>query len=553
MKKVLCILLAILAVFALAAAGGYGYAWYRSNHIFVDGQAYSIHATSLDLREEDITMEHYDEVHAQLPNCEILWMVPFQGGSYSSDSQSLSVTTLTQEDVDILLEYFPNLTKLDASGCGEYALLSDFQQQRPQCQVVYQVDLGGVSVELDETELTLEIGDYDYDTLMENLVYLPQVSAITLRTPELSTEQIEQLRAAYEQIDIRCTVALLGVEYDTDTTELDLSALTAEEVAETAEKLAMLPALTAVELVDANGESALSKEDVKTLMAAAPDAVFHYSFDFFGTTVSTDDEEIILTNQSIGDDNEDEVRLALDLLKNCQRLVLDNCKLSNEVLAQIREDYREQTKVVWRVWYGDGSSLTDVEVVRVTYDLDNDNSHDLVYCEDVVYMDIGHNEWLKDISFVSGMPNLEVIIISGSLVEDLTPFESCKKLRILEAAFCEQITDLSPLASCESLEMLNIGNTHVTDLSPLDDLELTHLMARVYPSGVCRISTQEQERFIEVHPDCWSSFSGAQPYGSGWRYDDEDNQLEWYTEAAKQFRYPNSPNNTGWYLITDDE
>lgn len=35
------------------------------------------------------------------------------------------------------------------------------------------------------------------------------------------------------------------------------------------------------------------------------------------------------------------------------------------------------------------------------------------YCEGVKYMDIGHNEYLTDLSFVSGMPNLEVMIASG--------------------------------------------------------------------------------------------------------------------------------------------
>ena len=37
MKKFLCTVLVILLVFALSAAGGYGYAWYRCNHVFVAG------------------------------------------------------------------------------------------------------------------------------------------------------------------------------------------------------------------------------------------------------------------------------------------------------------------------------------------------------------------------------------------------------------------------------------------------------------------------------------------------------------------------------------
>ena len=70
MKKVLCVVLVILLVFALAAAGGYGYAWYRSNHIFVEDAVYPIDAQSLDLRGQDISFDHYNAVHSQLPNCE---------------------------------------------------------------------------------------------------------------------------------------------------------------------------------------------------------------------------------------------------------------------------------------------------------------------------------------------------------------------------------------------------------------------------------------------------------------------------------------------------
>ena len=554
-KRIVTILLVIVLILALIVAGAIGYLWYRDNHIFVDGKAYSIHAQSLDLREEDISFAHYDAVHSQLPNCEILWNVPFQNGKYSSDSDSLTVSSLTGEDVEILLNYFPRLSKLEATGCRDYTVLEDFQAQRPGCQVVYQVDLGGESFAPDTAELVLENGDYTYDTLMENLPHLPKVTSILLKMPELSLEQVDALKEAYGEIDITCTVELLGKEYDTQTTELDLSAMESGDVARTAEKLAMLPNLESVELMDSEGNSALTKEDVKTLMDAAPEVVFHYSFDFFGTTISTADTEVEIKNQSIGDENEAQVRQALDILPNCTRFVLDNCKLSNEVMAQIRDDYRGRTKVVWRVYFGQGSSLTDVELMRVVGDLYDSNCSDLIYCEDVVCIDLGHNEWLTETSFISGMVNLEYCIISGAPIEDLTPFSNCKKLKFLEIAFCEYVYDATPLAECESLEMLNISNTHITDLTPLDDLPLTHFCAKMNPGGVSRVSSDEQARFKEQHPDCWSTFNeDSQPYGKGWRYDEDGlTPLPYYQQIRDWLLYdiyPRTPNHTGWYFDT---
>ena len=70
-KTVVTVLVVVVLVLALLAAGVVGFMWYRDTHIFVDGTAYPIDAQSLDLREEDISVVHYDAIHSQLPNCEI--------------------------------------------------------------------------------------------------------------------------------------------------------------------------------------------------------------------------------------------------------------------------------------------------------------------------------------------------------------------------------------------------------------------------------------------------------------------------------------------------
>ncbi len=550
-KTIVTILVVVLIVLALAVAGFVGLTWYRDNHVFVGKTPYPIHAESLDLREEDISFDHYDSLHAQLPECYVLWNVPFQGRKIQSDTKGLAVSALTQEDVDILLAYFPFLEQVDAATSTDYSLLETLKAAKPELEVLYTVALGGGAYPPDTRELTLTAEDYQYDTLLENLKHLPQVTAMKLRMPTITPEQVETIRTAYPEIAITCTAELLGQEYDTETTDLDLTALTSAGVAEVAQKLVLLPELTHVRL-----SSELTKADVKTLMEAAPGVVFDYSFDFYGTTISTADEEVIIKNQKIGDENEAEVRLTLDLLTNCQRFVLDNCKLSDEVMEKIREDYRGRTKVVWRVWFGaGGTSLTDAEIVRAVYDLVDDNCHDLVYLEDARYMDIGHNEWLDACDFVSGMKSLEYVILSGAPIKSLEPFRNCKNLKFLEVAFCEYLEDASPLAECTNLQMLNISNTHILDLSPLDNLPLTNLVARMWTTtGVnSRISVEEQNRFMAANPDCQSYFSDKlNPYGKGWRYDEDGiTPLPDYAKLRRVFRYdkdPAIPNQVGWYL-----
>ena len=567
MKKTLVTILIVVAlVLALGVAGVFGYIWYRDNHVFVEGDAYDITLQSLDLTQEDISVQYYDELRAKLTECNIRWMVPFQGGKYANDTESLMVSELTLEDVEFIATYFTNLKTLDASQCDDYDVLAVAEATLTNCELTYYVNLGhpsqtphyqAASLQLDFGEALAGEPDYDFDTLMKNLVYMKELKQLKLEKVAYSLEQVQSLREAYPEIEILATVEVFGQEYDMEVAELDLSGMTGEDAKAVVEQIKKLPNLTRVNLNPPNGIGALSLEDVKLLMEAVPNVTFDFTFEFYGNMLSTADEEVHIKNTKIGDEGEQTIRNALDLLKNCKRFVLEYCGVSNETMAKLRDDYRDRTKLVWRVNYGKGTIMTDAVVVRAVYDLVDDNCHNLVYCEDAKYMDIGHNEWLDACEFVSGMKSLEYVIISGAPIKSLEPFRNCKNLKLLEAAFCEYITDVSPLADCPNLQMLNISNTHVEDLSSLDNLPLTHLTVRNYPSGKCRLSQEEQDRVIKQHPDCWISFSGAQPYGVGWRYDeDEITPLDHYKVVREVFRLdldPNIPNHVGWYLKDEEQ
>ena len=95
-----------------------------------------------------------------------------------------------------------------------------------------------------------------------------------------------------------------------------------------------------------------------------------------------------------------------------------------------------------------------------------------------------------------------------------------------------------------------ISFTGVTDISPLDNLPLTHLCALNYSNK--RVSKEGQDRFQQLHPECWTQYVGEQPYGPGWRYtEDGKDYLPYYQMLRDIFRYeifPRTPNHVGWYL-----
>ena len=422
------------------------------------------------------------------------------------------------------LDYYPNLKTVDLSGSTCYSAILDFSSKRPHLDITYDVSMGATQISSKADSASLKRGLFDYSLLMENLKYLPNLTSLTLVDMDLTADQLTALREAYPDILLDYTVELFGTNYSVDTTQLDLSAMNTAGVEEACEKLGKISSLTDVTL-----SSSLSFEDVDTLQTAVPHIRFHYAFNLLGRTVSTSDEEIIYKDQNFGSSEEAEIRRALKILDHTSRFVLDNCGFSNETLAQIREDFRGGPKVIWRVWFGTNgryTTLTDDDTIRAVYNVTDDTCGPMKYLEDVKYMDLGHNEYLTDFSFVGYMPELEVLIGSGSAVKDLSGIENCKKLTWLELASCHKLENIEPLAGCEGLKYLNISYTKVKSLEPLDGLKLERF---VYLSP--KASTKEQNTFLTIHPkaECITVFYGySQPYGYGWRYDDNGKTMFWY-------------------------
>ena len=198
---------------------------------------------------------------------------------------------MTAEDLEALAQY-RNLKRVDARGSECYAALLTYAGEHPEQRVLYSVPIGEKTVENTETELTLAPSDFDYDSLLTNLGYLPAIRSIALPGTTLQPEQIAALRERWPDMDISYTVTLLGKEYRENTKKLDLTALQPNELDEAITAMRLFPSLSRVELTDAEGGNSLSLEELRTLQEAFPDTCFAYRFELFGQTVSTEDERI---------------------------------------------------------------------------------------------------------------------------------------------------------------------------------------------------------------------------------------------------------------------
>ena len=450
--------------------------------------------------------------------------------------------TLVAADAAALqeLEVYTNLQTLDLRGSDCYDAIESYIASHPQVKVTYDVEVAGTRYSPDVAMLSLTDGSYELDELLAVMKHLPKLAGLELPKTSLSADQLATITESYPNLDLSYTIELFGEEVTPDLTELDFSAMAPADVDENLlEKLRLLPALNYVNLLNADGVSQFAPADVKYLMDVLPGVSMNYSFNLFGQTVTTATERIEFKKVSIGNEGVAQIREALDILPNCTYLLMDTCGVSNEVMAQLRDDY-PNTKVVWRVFWAYFHDLTDVEMIHCTDELDDQNVEVLKYCTDVKYLDIGHNTGLHNIDFVNYMPKLEIAIVVDSKIRSLEPFANCPNLQWLEIVNCANISDLSPLANCKNLKGLNMSCVFdVKDLSPLFELE--H-MERLY-LGNNQVPKDMIQAARDAMPNTWitdfarSSGNVSRNYAIGWRLDRKDVRAEWYKEIREIFRY----------------
>ena len=339
------------------------------------------------------------------------------------------------------------------------------------------------------------------------------------------------------------TIPVGETEVAADCTRLDAYTLglSAEELLAV---LPRLPKLREINFVDENGLCAYTAETVSALdpiRAAYPDIHLRLSFSLFGQTVSSESERIEFYRVPIGNEGMAQLRAVAPYLRACRYLLIDGCGVDDAVMAQFREDFPE-LGVVWRIWFTQeyyssrlmtlkGSVMSDAERVRIRT-VNDSNCEKLGYCTETKYIDLGHNFYLSDFSFLAHMPKLEVCIIAITSLHDLTPLASCPELEYLEI-FTTSVTDLSPLAKCTKLKHLNISNLKkVTDLTCLYGLELDRLRA-----VVTKIPKEQIEEYARLHPNCELLMQGGDPTENGWRYLPTGQQVPRYALLREQMKY----------------
>lgn len=442
--------------------------------------------------------------------------IELSAGKFPEDSPALAIV-LQPEDVP-LLDGFYQLQSADFSGSRCYDEIIAWSNAHPQVNVRYSVAFpDGQEVAFDVKKLDFSKTDsQSFDSSLPMLSYLTSFSEVKL--PEnVSLEQLKAFSAAYPQVELSFNSTVAGLNLSHDTSSLDLSRFTSAQLEELMPWLPYLNALTSIELGSEDGR--LSWDDISALAAACPDAELRYAFELYGKEYTLADTEMNLYCVPI-DDEGALVKQVTSCMKNLEYLDMDSCGVSSEAMAEIR-DSLPNTKVVWRVWFGERYSVrTDVEKILASNpgmggELLRENVGELKYCTEVKYLDIGHNNFLDDVSFIGYMPKLEVAILAMDCWSDISGLANCPNLEYLEIQ-TSGLNDLRPLSELKNLKHLNIGMcVALTDLSPIFGLTQ---MERLWIGGLTPVPKEQIEEFKRLAPNCVVNDTTLDPTDNGWRH-----------------------------------
>lgn len=457
-----------------------------------------------------------------LPGCQL----------YTNNYQEevLEYAMITDSDDLSKLDEYPNLEYVDLRGSTCYDAILTYAQTHPNVTVRYNVTFGEKRFDAAATEITLNGYETDFDLLVRNLKYLPNLKSVHLNEIVATKAQMDELLNTYPDLSITYTVELCGHRYDNTEEELDLSHVTVDELDEAIAAIKLLPNLRQVNLVNHVNEGKLAIDDVIRLAEECPSVLFNYEFILFGQRISTAAQELLFDGAKIGNEGIEQIRAILPIMKQCTSVKLDSCGVDNEVMAQLRSDFPGKN-VAWRVFAGKFSMMTDEEMIRMQNSLTDQQAEVLKYCTKVKYMDLQGSK-ITNIEFANYMPDLECVVITHTKVEDIAPLSNCPNLTWLEASNC-YIQDVEFLSGLRNLKYLNISNTVVSELSPLDEVPLER-----FNSVKSYVSKSELAEFAAKHPNCYNTDTGN-TLGHGWRYEDSrlTQPFPYYAHMEEVFRY----------------
>ncbi len=343
----------------------------------------------------------------------------------------------------------------------------------------------------------------------------PEAPEESLEAPE---ETLEVPAVPKRSITV-CGESVLPSAWSVDLSHLNLTA--PGELAD----LAQLPAGMSVKLLG----KPMTFAQTEAISEAFPELKF--SFRYSAKELGLGEEERFINSAVKELDLSGYQGIRLDLLEellahmpNLQKLVMCDCGFSDEEMAVLRDAHPEM-EVVWRVYMGGGAySLRTDGLVFSAMAGEGDLKPTLIsedvqvlrYCRDLRALDLGHMQ-LEDISFLSDLPELRLLILADCPFTDMTEIGKLSHLTYLEVFLNFSVNTLEPLSHLSDLRDLNISYMpHANDYEYLYGLKnLERLWA-----NHCELTYEARQGLMEnIVPTCEIHAMEDESSTGGWRDD----------------------------------
>ncbi|MDO4973444.1 MAG: leucine-rich repeat domain-containing protein [Eubacteriales bacterium] len=380
--------------------------------------------------------------------------------------------------------------------------------------------------ELDPGTPEMDFAGMSFEELCEKLPKLTALRKAKIPEDSLTVEQFRTLSQLRPDVEFDYDFTVNGKPGSIGFTRLDLRTADSAGMRSWLAWAACMPELQSIELGTGDTEKAWVPWDaLAELRAARPEIAVNGSFTLYGKEFTLESTEMNLTHIPIADQGA-LVKAITACMPKLTYLDMDSCGVDDEHMAEIR-DGLPNANVVWRIWFGErghgfaGYSVrTDVTKILASNpgiggELDPENTKSLKYCTKVKYLDVGHNSYMRDISFVAYMPDLEMVVLAMGDWFDASPLENCTKLRYAELQ-TTSLSDLRPLTKLQNLEDLNLCYCYALhDITPL--YEMPNLK-RLYLGMLTPVPTEQVEEFKKLNPGCEVDTEIKDPTTGHWRY-----------------------------------
>lgn len=345
--------------------------------------------------------------------------------------------------------YPKNAQTLDLRGKGVSANHYEaLKQQLPNCAITWEIPFQDRYLPEDTRELTISSLSEEDLTMLR---YLPELETVYARGCA-DYANLMALRQQFPEVKLHYDVIIGERAYPGITAKMRFD--TEEpEAGELLEKLQYLPSLKEIHFV----QPRMAGKDLVALRQQYPGIAITWEKDVLGQTFPDDVTELDFSGTLLT--SAEEVEEWMTWFPSLEKLILSDCGLDYEELAAYRDRVRDRYKVVWTVVCGRFSIRTDAETIMSykynLFDLYDKELENLKYCEDMVCVDLGHNN-LRSCDWAAYMPKLKYLILAhNTYLTDISGLANCKELVYFEFGWTN-LRDLTPLLGCTALEDINM-------------------------------------------------------------------------------------------------